>query len=353
MSTLYKFCSVNGLQRILDNNTLSWSKIGSFNDPFEGLFKIDHSIEIQIRFELISTLTKGTPSLLDPLLFGLYRTTSDNNLLTQMISFGNFIIDTVKETNLSTNFSLEEFKSIEKKLISRLYKYEHLLKEYKINKKKTFIEELERDLYKLFSNDLYILCLSKSSKKNSCLQNNLMWAHYANDNKGVCLELNKDSITRAESYLIKDNDKNSHVPIVDITKATNSDDNFIDVNYEESPPSINKDNLLGLLGSEKKQYNNLITKMIATKSSHWKYENEIRHIFFNNAKKDVADRLNCILPENSIEKIYLGCNFKRNFNNNTEKMNLYIKDIKNKLPNTKIFQSNLTKNRYSYLFEEI
>ncbi|MEY0948853.1 DUF2971 domain-containing protein [Providencia manganoxydans] len=359
MTVFYKFLTLNSASRVFKDKTLSWSKIEMFNDPFEGRFQINHSLAIQARFELLASLNAGCPSLLTPQMFSLYDDPNKKHpLLDEMFNTGQFILRLIEDEKLKDEFSINKFENAERQLIRYVSKTKYLVTEWTEKKELNFINPLRSELIRMFRNDLYVLCLSKNTSKKSCLQNNLMWAHYSDNNKGICLELSSDDLLTIEDCIISQKSKTcseiSFQPhkLVDLTLATNSHSNFFDVKYQNMLPIIEKDDLFGLNQDMHAKSNRLITKMIATKSSHWKYENEIRHVFIARPNANIGDRLICKIPNNSIKKIYLGSEFAKNFSNEHD-MCKYISDIKKEIPNSEIIQTKISRDSYQYLFETV
>lgn len=94
---------------------------------------------------------------------------------------------------------------------------------------------------------LRVLCLSK--KNNSIL----MWGHYANSHKGICIGLDRSII----------NNK--------LKKEYRSNYRLVDVQYIRELPKITWDEL-----GNRKNVVALAQRRYSTKSQHWSYEDEIR-----------------------------------------------------------------------------
>lgn len=101
--------------------------------------------------------------------------------------------------------------------------------------------------------------------------NNLMWSHYTNNHRGICVEYDK----LFAKYLISNTD-------------------FICsnlVNYSESPPTINT----------AKDRENIISKALFNKQIEWKYEQEHRIVIWSNNNVDYIK-----FPRNFIKAVYVG-----------------------------------------------
>jgi hypothetical protein len=134
--------------------------------------------------------------------------------------------------------------------------------------------------------------------------NLLMWAHYADSHKGVCLKF-------------------------DILEDTEFFSPAKKVIYTEDYPEYNY----------LKDKNDFVNHMFFTKSNEWNYEGEVR-ILKN--KKD-----NYLFKENSLKELIFGCNVSEN-----DKKTL-IKIIKQYYPNTKLKQAVKSDSKFQLEFNEI
>lgn len=108
-------------------------------------------------------------------------------------------------------------------------------------------------------------------------KNTLMWAHYADSHKGICIKYSFPSdFTKMGS--------NSNCEYVTF---------FHDVNYQDTLPDVKSEEGISYLDA------------FFTKSKVWEYENELRLLYFN---PDNNDTYVSIPMENSIEAVYFGVN---------------------------------------------
>lgn len=147
-----------------------------------------------------------------------------------------------------------------------------------------------------------IYSLSKDYK------NELLWAYYANSNKGFCIEYDFE--------ILKQHPFN--------------EDLFYDVEYSQNIPIIN---LESLLNSSLRL--NLPIKLLATKSLNWKHEEEIRLISSTKGKFDYLSR--------AVKSIYFG--------NKTDKNTIY--SIMKKLKGRKINYYQMTHKKDLYKLERV
>lgn len=135
----------------------------------------------------------------------------------------------------------------------------------------------------------------------------LMWAHYANNHSGFCIEYDYDILLNGNSF-----------------------SNFytFSVEYKKSPPQVD---ILDML-TEKKRENKILKKLAGTKSKRWSYEEEIRIITDKFGKHYYDFR--------AVKSIYFG--YRMNDNEKDKIMkSLSGRDIK-------YFQISLNEKSYSF-----
>lgn len=118
------------------------------------------------------------------------------------------------------------------------------------------------------------------------VDNELLWAYYANGHKGFCIEYDLDVILESYNYglEIKDNQVNSF-PLV----------HCIDVDYQSDYPAFNLDYL------KMKDRTNALRCIAGTKSKRWETENEVRLIFNKHGFTEIDYR--------AVTGIYFGVRF--------------------------------------------
>ncbi|MGR2681501.1 DUF2971 domain-containing protein [Chromobacterium haemolyticum] len=151
------------------------------------------------------------------------------------------------------------------------------------------INQLARQLFD--SPDLVAtFCLSRKCNES------LMWAHYAENHTGFCLALSKKAIKNATYFRRKDSEDKQ-----DITGRLISGD----VEYQETPPLIQLEDVRKrALKSKKGEWGEeLISKILYTKSTHWTYEDEFRFVL------TTGEKHNGVLvgiPEEAIKGVIFG-----------------------------------------------
>jgi len=123
---------------------------------------------------------------------------------------------------------------------------------------KEFHDDFKRNIHSTFG------VISLTSKND----NLLMWAHYANSHKGMCIGLDRNIIYETISGTIGPVNYARHFPEMSL--------------FDNTPANI--------------------IKMLNTKSEHWSYEDEYRLTKIHSANKVYT------LPPEAITQIVLGCN---------------------------------------------
>lgn len=149
-------------------------------------------------------------------------------------------------------------------------------------------------------NDVGALCLTTDA------YNQLMWAHYGDSCKGICIEYYESIVDSCfDSFLVK-------------------------VKYQKNIPEF--------LPSDMINKNTIIQKIAGTKNIVWAYENEYR-IVHNIATKSINYK------SSSIKAIYFGSEF-----NDKSKESIYRALRKN---NVKYYQMIKSESEYSFKYDEV
>lgn len=235
-SKLYKYTSVETAIRIINAERVLLNNPNNFNDPFDSEIYIDE-YERGKAFDL----------------------------------FINFYVQyLLKEDKLKLNFK-EEYKNKAKNLKIKIKNKIKNRNEFEyINDVNSLMKLLNDYDYKTISNELRNKCneeikkvqkhsreemlMTCFSKRNDSI---LMWSHYGNLHKGVCLEFENDIIPL---YIVSYSNEKPKFNIELATKIV------IDAKLKHKKPSLN-DNLR----------DNIIS-LFKTKSKDWEYEKEVRFI---------------------------------------------------------------------------
>lgn len=108
----------------------------------------------------------------------------------------------------------------------------------------------------------YILCKIKVACLTTYNDNTLMWSHYADKHRGICIEYDISKLLKPVNNII--------IKKVYYGKKMLANDRFTDI-----IGGINIDN----------RYINSIIELFSTKSKEWKYEDEYRILFYDKEKK--------------------------------------------------------------------
>lgn len=156
------------------------------------------------------------------------------------------------------------------------------------------------------------ISFTKDQKNIRCFDNILMWAHYADKHKGVCLVFDE----RKLRDLYKDKDQ--------FSEEDRLKDKIVNYKHNTSPVQIKgNDDLRSIY--QKKGADLLFIKKMA-----WKYESEYRLMLFNGKENKTDDFLRDI--DKAIVAIILGVGFPENYTSS-------IKDISSKYSSLpKLFQ---------------
>jgi hypothetical protein len=194
IKVLYKYLDWNDRARsILEDEIIWYSKVSEFNDPFEGIYEINYDITPE---SIVSLAVKGL-----------------SNEYHNWSSISDFILKNVVTDDFGGLRIREDFRGT----------------------MKNRVEEMLAGL-----KNAGVLSLSESHR------NILLWSHYANDHKGICIEFERD---------IDDFLGNSSFcrPVI----------------YSEIYPIPSIDDVL-------KHEDFLTNQILFTKSKHWEYEKEWR-----------------------------------------------------------------------------
>ena len=235
---------------LLRNGEIYFSSISQLNDPFEG--SIPYVIDIK-NLTYNDVFRKLYP------FFKQRRPMIDNNRISQYIG--------------------------------DVYRNKENLTEYSVD----HINETNISIDKSFG----IFCLT--TEKN----NFLMWSHYSNSHKGICIGFNSGILYDAIGNYIGKVEYKKELPKFEI-----NDDAF----YH---------------------------KLLWTKSDVWGYENEYRFIKFKSSQKKLKIPLECI------SDIIFGCNV-----DNKWKIKA-LKIISRKIPSARIFESELSRTKFEITYKQI
>ncbi len=282
MGKIYKYTSLDSAIKILENNSVVLNNPQNYNDPFDSAIDFDNadiqkSISVCIEFLLLQEFLKS-----------LNNKNIKINFFTKLIlKMASFTIN----LNLDLSKKNKYFASIPgvKLLIKLLIRYLSKKGNNTFDEcKNKFLDDVIEKVKETRNNTL-ISCFSK--RWNSIL----MWTHYGDKHKGICVEF--------------DRPKND----------------FFDVIYSKNRCKFNIEDvtriILGYkLSNEKVDVNDkrlikCISKSFIVKSLDWKYEEEIRCILSSTSDGvTINNGLKLYNMPTNITKVYVGCKVDINSN---------------------------------------
>jgi hypothetical protein len=162
-------------------------------------------------------------------------------------------------------------------------------------KYQNYEEKLNKEVREKIENDFGIYSLT--TKRD----NLLMWSHYANSHKGICVGFNTKILFKHANSIL----------------AT--------ITYQECLPKRS------IFDADEWKF---IQQLLSTKSRVWEYEDEYRLIKINGARKEV------FIPLNGLEEIIFGCEIKTSCKEKLKEI------IKNNNPSCKLFECSLNKKKF-------
>lgn len=244
---LYKYTDIYGAIQILKTNTILMKSPDQFNDIYDCEMSFTQKAAKKT-FEL--TKEYYCLKFFEEIL-------KDENIIKQSllkpaVNFDLKVIDSKRKIIAKTHEfkSNPFFYSLFKRKITKYKNYKDIERTYY-----NYLDKLKLDLNNA-RKDIYISCFTKR------FDSTLMWAHYANQFNGVCIEW-------------------------DIIR-TNDNDSLIDVKYSKKKPFVDLYKLAELfygydfcnlpLDTNNKSIRENVKNTIITKSIDWSYEKEIRFI---------------------------------------------------------------------------
>ena len=121
----------------------------------------------------------------------------------------------------------DPFEAIGRFLDKRSEEEKEWEKSLGINLSECIDKRISSDINKLCEEDYRVFCCTYDYK------NAMMWANYANQNKGFCVGYNKDDIIRI-SYLASDIEYSEKKPIIDIQNQNSQDEMLKEIMFNKS-----------------------------------------------------------------------------------------------------------------------
>lgn len=275
MEKIYKYTSLKSAIKILESNAVALNNPQNYNDPFDSVIDFDDadiekSISIVVEYYLIQEFLKLLNNknikvgFLTKLIMKWDRLGINLNL---KISKKNKYYDSIPGAQALTKFVVRYAAQ----------KGEDSFEELKENFTNEIIQKI-----KDARNNALISCFSKR------YDSILMWSHYGDKHKGICIEFDRP------------------------------DKDFLDVKYSKKRCKFDLEDttrrVLGyMLSNEEVDVNDkglirCISKPFIVKSLDWKYEEEVRCILSPNSEcVSKLEELSLYKIPTNISKIYIGC----------------------------------------------
>ena len=312
---IYKYSNLENAIEVLKDNCVKLEYPKNYNDPFDSQIGFDDKDIKKAKSIIREYLTTQE-------LYKLF--TSEINKFKQK----DRVLISIARTTIWMNMSSAEMSGIYKPnaLIKGLIN--HAFKKAEIEKsfKEAFDEQmLERS--KRIRDKALMSCFSKSNKSL------LMWSHYADSHKGVCIEFDRPEEAKDVQY----SKKIQNFDIVYVTRSTIANE----IRHKNGKPiSYDFDRIF---------------EPFYTKGSDWRYEGEVRCVyddsdkFGNVIEKEIIKKSGekgIILVHkmpNPVKRVYLGCKIDKNSDNYKKlveianKKNIELIEMKIDEKNYKVF----------------
>ena len=297
-NTAYKYVNLEGAKKIIANSSLRFARPAEMNDPFD--VRIDELFDSDLEQFL------GENKL--PL-FDLFVQNPEPYLkrkgfqpkAAEMFAKALGALPEADKVQLRNEFAATD--------LAKLYPDMDGMK-----------QRIEADRQFVISNieNTGIFCATKN------FSNLLMWAHYADQHKGLVLGF-KPSLERDSMLMLLE-------PVI----YSNERPAFYDPKLDWNPDA---DKEASRIVSEQ-----IIKRIHFTKSLHWSYEEELRFVIPDEVKQGEQASFLKFYPE-ELAELYLGCRMEENVKDQISSIALKLN------PKVAIFQSKLAK--YSYELEFI
>lgn len=275
MEKIYKYTSLKSAIKILESDAVALNNPQNYNDPFDSVIDfedgdIEKSISIVVEYYLIQEFLKLLNNknikvgFLTKLIMKWDRFGINLNL---KISKKNKYYDSIPGAQALTKFVVRYSAQKGKNSFDEL--------------KEKFTNEIIQKVKEVRNNAL-ISCFSK--KYDSIL----MWSHYGDKHKGVCIEFDR----RDKDFLdVKYSMKRCKFDLEDTTRR------LLGYMLSNEQVDVNDKNLI-----------KCISKPFIVKSLDWKYEEEVRCILSSTSDGvTTSNELNLYTMPTKITKIYVGC----------------------------------------------
>lgn len=321
--SIFKYCSPKTAKLILENNEVLLSSPHEFNDPYDSSLMFENK-DLEIARDIILSYFADV-SLRKVIKEHYHELPIRQKIIalpaTWTMKLSDYSNKRFKEYKPIINYArwINVFSKLGFKNGKNDGSSQKALDDFIAIEQSGKIEEGITNAVHESTSNILVSCFSKND--NSVL----MWSHYADNNKGVCLEFENED--------------------------------FLEVSYSEERTAIRIRNIMykilwnfhtkeKLTISKKELPKHLLAMApLLTKSRDWEYEKEVRCIFPLNDKKIVTRNNQHFYKLKTLKSIILGCRFS-----NESKEEMMVLAEKNKVP---IYQIAISKDSFGLVKTEL
>ena len=275
MDKIYKYTSLENAIKILESNAVALNNPQNYNDPFDSVIDFEDddiqvSISIIVEYFLIQEFIKL-----------LNNKDIKVSFFTKLImKWDRFCINSYLKLYKKNKYydSIPGNRALSKWLIRYASKNENISFD---KLKDKFAKEVIQKVREARNNTL-ISCFSRR------YDSILMWSHYGDKHKGICIEFDRPEKDFFDVIYSK---KRCKFNLEDTTRR------FLGYMLSNEQVDVNDKNII-----------KCIAKPFIVKSLDWKYEEEVRCILSSNSEGvSSCDELKLYTMPSKITKIYIGC----------------------------------------------
>jgi hypothetical protein len=286
----YKFMTADTAKKVLDSSSFKWSEPRIFNDPF------DH----QVHFVLPDAFEDAYKAILN---FIVKAIKSEDNFVTKESLFYELICTYRARRENGGNFN---------DLYLAIVEYLRVIDRDKFMRELSLVHDRfnENIIFRL--NEALVLCVSEIN------DNVVMWSHYADSHKGVCLKLK--CMVELDNVLL----------VAEPIEYSNIFPDFMD-NFLNGAPSLDVTNQIGLM-----------------KQKDWSYEKEWRVRRMHMGNEIYKDGYEFFKEDTRVfGGLYLGCKIDKKDEDELLALS------KMRYPDMEIYKSKQSKKAFELDFEKI
>lgn len=328
--TLIKFYNPT-FENLLDikNKRLWMADPSSFNDPFD--CNIGYNYDEFEKYTIIRYILNN----------GLKNEVADSECFTQKD------LDDIYNTYISKSSKKQYsnkswyWTTMQRILSSKSERFQNEVRTILQDKKK----KIDNIIKELKTTSVRISCFSGMQRWNSDVKKNLMWAHYANNHQGFCVEYDISSLRQETKYKY---DYQNDIQFTEERREASIKAGLFPIRYNNKRVNIPKTLLDELIeggdelnSSSKQKIKKVISRAFITKSTAWNYEKEWRIIL----DEHICKYYNYKIPFPYIKTIFIGCRasneLERTLSELGEELGVDVKRMREDKSNFDLYEGNL------------